>query len=354
MKKNNNRHAVILAGGSGTRFWPLSRKAKPKQFLSLLNEQTLFQQTLERIRPLVPVNNIWIVSGDPFAREIAIQAKPFAVPSANILLEPVGRNTAPAIAWAAAKIFRRDPEAVMAVLPADHVITNPRRFRCCLNTAFQTAQGQSLVTLGIPPTRPETGYGYIMAQPDRRGGKASWIVRRFTEKPSLAKARQFLKTKRHYWNSGMFVWRADQILTEFSIHLPVVYEKVFNRPDRHVRKAWPHFPSISVDYAILEKADNVAMVLAEGIGWTDLGSWEALYELLPKDPDGNVMSGEVVALASQRTYVHGGVRPVAVVGVSDLVIVDTPDALLICRRDLTQGVREVVASLKARHADAFI
>lgn len=343
--KKNKQYAVILAGGSGTRFWPLSRRDKPKQFLPLWQGHSLFQATLDRIKGVIPTENIVVVSGQCLARPLAAAIKGRGIPSANVLLEPEGKNTGPAICWAAAKIFGRDKEATMVVLPADHVVKFQRVFKSCLTWAFAVAQEQYLVTLGIPPTRPETGYGYIKVRPAQSSGKKSFIVEKFTEKPDLAKAKKFLASGQYFWNSGMFIWRADQILTEFSIHLPAVYEKIFNHPDTRVRRAWSTLPNISVDYAILEKADQVAMVPAQGMGWSDVGSWESLHELLPKDKNGNIFKGHVIPVAVEDSLVYGDDRPIAVVGVKDVVIVDTPDALLVCRRDQTQNVRDVVGRL---------
>lgn len=344
--KRSKRYAVILAGGSGTRFWPLSRRDKPKQFLPLWQGQSLFQATLDRIKGVIPTENIVVVSGQCLARPLAAAIKGRGIPSANVLLEPDGKNTAPAICWAAAKIFGRDKAAEMVVLPADHVVKFPRVFKSCLTWAFAVAQEQYLVTLGIPPTRPEIGYGYIKVRSALASGKKNFLVDKFTEKPDLIKARKFLASGRYFWNSGMFVWRADQILTEFSIHLPAVYEKIFNHSDSQVRRAWSTLPNISIDYAILEKAEHVAMVPAQGMGWSDVGSWESLHELLPKDKQGNVFKGRVIPIAARDSLVYGGDRPVAVVGLKDVVIVDTADALLVCRREKTQNVRDVVARLK--------
>ncbi len=339
--KNSNVHVVILAGGSGTRFWPLSRKDKPKQFLQIVGTKTLFQQTLERIKPLVGKQNIWIVTNQDFLPYIKSQSKGM-IASQQILSEPSGKNTAPAIAWAASRIHQKDKNAVMVILPSDHLIQNPKAFVKHIEEAEVLARSNYLVTLGIVPTRPETGYGYLKT---KSLGKI-FRVEKFTEKPSLEKAKQFIRTKKYYWNSGMFVWRVEVILAEFEKYLPQIYQAFSGKCDNaSIRRLWNRLPSISIDYGILEKASRVAAIPAGDMGWSDLGSWEALFEVLPKDQNKNVFKGQTATLECKNTLIMSGHRMVAAIGLENFVIVDTPDALLICPKDKTQLVRQIASQL---------
>ncbi len=349
----NNLYAVILAGGSGTRFWPLSRRANPKQFLNVTGQGTLLAETLKRIQPLVSGQNIMIVTGALYRKEIARQIIPFGIPKANVLLEPQGKNTAPAILWAATRIHQLNPDAVIAVLPADHLILNPKNFLNVLQQAVKLAQENYLVTLGIVPTRPETGYGYL--ETVKQGGVLK--VKRFTEKPSLLKAKQFIKNKNYFcsknknyfWNSGMFIWKTAVILEEFRKYLPEVHQ-ILGKDYRQksIKKVWASLPSISIDYGILEKAKNVVAVAARDIGWSDLGSWESLMVVLPKDKNGNMIKGDVLERNCKNSLLWGEKRLVAAMGLDNLIVIDTPDALLISRRDLSQDVREIVTLLQRK------
>lgn len=352
MSFHRNTYAVILAGGSGTRFWPLSRPQKPKQFLNIVSEKTLFQKTLERILLVIPAERIYIVTGVSYKRIVRQQSRPYKIPSRNILLEPSGKNTAPAICWAAAKLFRKNPEAALAVFPADHLILNPRALCRHLKEAFALAEQQYLVTMGIVPRRPETGYGYMKCRKQRRGKTTLWAVEKFVEKPDIKTARQYLKEKTYFWNSGIFVWRADNILTEYAACLPDVYNTVFNQPDSFVLANWSRLPHISVDYAILEKAENVVSVPAADMGWSDVGSWEALYDVLPRDKRGNHISGEAVERDCRNVFIRAEGCPVAAIGLEDIVIVSTRDAVLVCRREESQKVRAVAEVFKQQGAGA--
>jgi len=346
---NKNLYAVILAGGSGTRFWPLSRKSRPKQFLSLEGRQSLLKQTLQRISKKVPGQQILIVTNKDYSAPIIQQARVFKIPKKNILLEPSGKNTAPAICWVANEIYHRNQTAVMAVLPSDHLILNQQAFFKHWQRGVRLAQDGHLVTLGIVPTHPETGYGYLKTRRIRIKGKMVWQVERFTEKPILSKARQFLRSKRYFWNSGMFFWRCEVILAEFQKYLPKVYRLFQGRSDlSSLRKIWPKLPSISVDYGILEKAKDVVTIPAVDMGWSDLGSWASLYEALPKDQRGNIFQGDVVDYDSHGTLVFGDRRLITTVGLQDLIVVDTDDALLVCHRDHSQRIKDVVERLKSQ------
>jgi mannose-1-phosphate guanylyltransferase/mannose-6-phosphate isomerase len=345
MSSRPNLYFVILAGGSGTRFWPSSRAALPKQFLALTAEHSLLQETLKRIQSKTKGERIFIVTNKRFKKIVARQTKPFKVPSNNILLEPSGKNTAPAIAWAASLIHRRDPGAVMVVLPSDHLIAHKANYLKTLDQAARLAGENYLVTLGIVPTRPETGYGYIKG---RKTGSV-YEVERFVEKPPLAKAREYLKTKKYYWNSGMFIWKTAAILNEFKTYLPEIYKAFAAAPgQRSVEKFWGKLEGISIDYGIMEKAKRVAVVPAVNIGWSDVGSWEALWEVSVKNKEGNAFKGDVVTDATQNTLVIADKRLIALVGLDDMVVVDTPDVLLVCRKSQSQSVKNIVEALKAR------
>jgi len=347
MKKHKNLYAVILAGGMGTRFWPVSRKSNPKQFLNITGKGTLFQETLARIKPKVSGSHIFIVTNNAYQKAIERQIIRFKIPKANILLEPKGKNTAPAICWAAAKIHKINSNAVMAILPSDHLILNQAKFQKVLGDAVRLAEKNFLVTLGIIPTRPETGYGYLKTVKTKAGGRPLVRVQQFMEKPSLPKAKQFLKRKNYYWNSGMFIWRSSIILQEFKKYLPKIYRLIGHKVGpAHIKQVWHRLPNISIDYGILEKAKNVAAVPAFGINWSDLGSWESLTEILTKDNCGNMFKGDIVSVNCKDTLVWGNKKIIAPVGLNNMIIIDTPDALLVCRRDCSQAVKDVVSILQ--------
>lgn len=344
----NNFYVVILAGGSGTRFWPSSRSAFPKQFLSLVGEKSMLQETLARVQTKVSGDRVYIVTNKRFQKIIQKQTAAYKVPKANILLEPSGKNTAPAIAWAAAIINSRDPQAVMAVLPSDHLIANQKAYASTLDAAMALAKDNYLVTLGIVPTRPETGYGYIKGKKVKAAGKTLHEVEQFVEKPSLEKARHYLKSGQYFWNSGMFIWKSSTILEEFRVLLPdlhCAFTKGFSQ--KAVEKFWDSLTGISIDYGIMEKAKRVAVVPAD-IGWSDVGSWEALWEVSSKNVDGSVYKGDVVQHASKKNLVLGNKRLVALVGMEDTVVVDTDDVLLVCHKSQSQQVKMIVDMLKEK------
>ena len=345
-------HAVILAGGSGTRLWPLSRRQLPKQFLRIEGERSLLEATLDRLQPVVDAGNALIVTGAEHARGEAYQA----LHDFQKLLEPVGRNTAPAIALAAAWLSRNGEDPVLVVLPADHVIRDLPAFHEALHRAIAAAEDGALVTFGIRPTRPETGYGYIRAVTD---GSTVVPVERFTEKPDQETAEGFLADGNYWWNSGMFVWKASSILAEVERHLPEVHAVL-----QRIRVEWDgsdgdpqvaveaHFaamPSISIDYGVLERSDRVRLVPCD-IGWSDVGSWDAVHDLAVQDERGNALHGNALAIDCENTMLHGDRRLVAAVGVRDLCVVETADAILIAPRGQTQRVREVVDELSRRNA----
>jgi mannose-1-phosphate guanylyltransferase/mannose-6-phosphate isomerase len=348
----NNVYAVILAGGSGSRLWPLSRQHLPKQFLVLDGEGSLLQTTIERLSPLINASNVLIVTQEAHAKGEAYHALlPY-----QTLYEPAGRNTAPAIALAAAYLMTGGGDPVMVVLPADHIIKDEARFRAHLDTAIQAAQSGKLVTFGIQPTRADTGFGYIKAH--CADDAQVYDVERFTEKPDHATAERFLKEGGYYWNSGMFVWRASVILAEIQRYLPGVHQitqailaescagATFQQA---IEKHFAAMPSISIDYGVLEKSDHVSLIPCD-IGWNDVGSWQAVHEIADKNADGNALQGNVIAVDCKNSLIRAEKRLVAAIGVEDLCVIETADAVLISKSDQTQRVREVVDALQEKGA----
>src|SRR5579863_5226313 len=363
MSKRIDFRPVILAGGSGTRFWPRSRRARAKQVLALDGERSMIQQTVERLKPLAGLEHTWVITNEFLAHEIADQLK--GVPEGQIVQEPVARNTAPACGLAAFIIERQNPDAVLGVFPSDHVIADEPRFLKALQKGIQlAADGENMVVLGIEPTRPETGYGYIETG-DFAKDDAALHVRRFTEKPNLNRAQEFLAAGNYYWNSGMFLWSARTLANAVREHLPETapllesIAQAFGTPqfDQVFRELYPKCENISVDYAILEprsaKGEHLSNLycLPAEFSWNDLGSWASLYEYqhdtrLRGDPDGNVSdAGGHLAIEAGNNYVYCPKKFVALVGVENLVIVDTEDALLIAYREHSQDVGKIVKEL---------
>ncbi|HEY4530193.1 MAG TPA: mannose-1-phosphate guanylyltransferase/mannose-6-phosphate isomerase [Luteimonas sp.] len=341
---------VLLSGGSGTRLWPLSREAYPKQFLALAGERTLLQDTWLRVQPLAPLAPI-VVANEEHRFLAGEQLRQVGVDGAAIVLEPVGRNTAPAIAAAAMQAMAAGGDPLLLVLPSDHVVRDPRAFQEAVRAAMPAAEGGALLTFGIRPESPETGFGYIHAAQ----GEGVREVLRFVEKPDATTAQAYLDDGGYYWNSGMFLFRAARYLEELGRFRPDMLEAVgrsfkgaardgdFVRLDRD---AFAASPSDSIDYAVMERTDR-AMVLPVDIGWNDVGSWSALWAVSEQDAEGNARNGgDVVAVDSRGSYVWSR-RMVALVGVDDLVVVDTDDALLVASKDRVQQVKDVVAQLKA-------
>ncbi len=349
-------NAVILAGGTGSRLWPLSRQDLPKQFLTLEGSASLLQTTVNRLQPLISDRDVLVVTQETHAKGEAYHA---LLPYQS-LFEPMGRNTAPAIALAAAYLMRDGEDPIMVVLPADHVIKDEARFHLHLQTAIKAANAGKLVTFGIQPTRPDTGFGYIKAV--ARQDSDVHNVERFTEKPDLDTAERFLREGNYYWNSGMFVWRASAILAEIQQHLPVVHQILqlilteYQRSGLFQQAVAQHFaamPSISIDYGVLEKSDCVSLIPCD-IGWNDVGSWQAVHEISPQDANGNALQGNVIALGCQNSLIRAEKRLVAAIGIEDVCIIETADAVLIARNDQTQRVREVVDELQQRGATEHI
>jgi len=343
--------AVVLAGGSGTRLWPLSRKQLPKQFLRLQGEKTLLDETVHRLAPLIEPKDVIVVTGEEHAIGEAYNSlKPY-----QTILEPMGRNTAPAIAAAAVYLqqqsdFGEDP--IMVVLPADHIIKDQKAFQLALQQAIESAKHGHLVTFGIQPTRADTGFGYLKVEPLAENQLSAQRVTEFTEKPDQVTANSYLEAGGYYWNSGMFVWRTSTILNEIAAHLPelnkIVKEiclKLLSETGTLPIDLWQKMPNISIDYGVLEKSSNVRLVPCD-IGWSDVGSWDAVHEISTQDSSNNALQGRVIATKCKNSLIHSNHRLIAAVGVKDLCVIETPDAVLITNRGESQRVREIVDQLK--------
>ena len=349
---------VILSGGSGTRLWPLSREARPKQFLRLVNDHSLFQESVLRVRALSGSLAPLVVCNEAHRFLVAEQLRELGAPAQAIVLEPVGRNTAPAVAVAA--LLARESsgasdEAVLGVFPADHVIATRDAFVAAVGHAVAAAAQGRLVTFGVVPDRPETGYGYLLRGTDRSGWSE---LEQFVEKPDLATAQRYVASGRYLWNSGMFVCTADAYLAELGRHAPRILaaaeEAVAGATrDADFLRLGPAFvdcPSESIDYAVMEKTDRAAVVPLDA-GWNDVGSWSALHDVLAKDDAGNVLRGDVIATGCRNSYIAASGRTVAALGVHDVIIVETEDAVLVVARDDAQNVKQIVDQLAARKRD---
>ena len=353
-------HAVILAGGRGTRFWPRSRKKTPKQLLPFHGSASLLQETVVRLAPLIPPERIWILTNDILAPAIRRQLP--NVPRHQVIAEPVQRNTAPAIALAARLILQQDPSAVMGVFPSDHLIAQPKPFLQVLSRAVRAAQKDALVVLGLEPRWPETGYGYIEFPNGTKPGSAAAIpVKRFREKPDKTAAIRFVKAGHFFWNSGMFVWKARVIEAAIQRLLPKTAAALSTLPNyssrsfrARLRCAYPQCDDISIDYGVLEHAGNIVGFACKDFGWNDIGSWQAAYELGTRNLAGNVVRSPIEALDATGNYVDAAGKFVALVGVHDLVVVDTPDALLICPRSEAQKVSALVKALELAGWDSLL
>ena len=344
--------ALIMAGGRGERFWPKSRKNLPKQFLSLTDDgKTMIQLTVERILPLVDMQDIYIATNRDYKKLVREQLP--EIPEENILCEPVGRNTAPCIGLGAVHISRKYDDAVMLVLPSDHLIKYNTIFLNTLSDAAEVAeQGENLVTLGITPDYPETGYGYIKFNPNQTM-KRAFAVDRFVEKPDLETAKEYLATEQYLWNSGMFIWKVSTILHNMEKYLPETYaglqriqNAIATEDERSVlEQEFEAFHSESIDYGIMEKAQNI-YILSGSFGWGDVGSWLAVERIRQSNEFGNVITGNAVTVDTKNTIIEGDKKLIATVGIEDLIIVDTEDALLICEKDSAGNIKKVLENLK--------
>jgi len=358
-------YAVIMAGGGGTRLWPISRKETPKQLLPLLGRETLFQSTVARLEKLFPPERILVVTVEEQARVMREQVPD--IPNENYLIEPAPRGTASVVALAAAVLNKRDPKAMMAIQTADHHIRNQDLFQYLLRTAFSVAEKEYLVTLGITPTYPSTGYGYIQ-QGDALEGDYKYpvyAVKRFKEKPDEATAQKLLHSGDHSWNSGMFVWRVDIILNEIDRQMPELFKTVdaiassWNTPLKNevIKKLWYDLPSQTIDYGVMERAERVAVLPAGGLGWSDVGSWDSLFEVLLPDMNGNVASNaQHLGLDTHNSLVYSvdDQRLIVTIGMDNIVIVDAGDVLMVCKTDQSQKVKNVVEHLKKHNQEKFL
>ena len=348
-------YAVIMAGGTGTRFWPKSTSKHPKQFLKLFGKETMIQQTVHRLSPHINSENVLVVTNSDYVPFVERQLP--SVPAHQVVGEPVARNTAPCVAAAAAILHKIDPESTMVVLPADHRIEDRERFLNVLDGAAGLAdKSEALITIGIEPNRPETGYGYIQydsADESEAGDFSAYAVKNFTEKPDLEKAKSFVQSGDYVWNSGMFIWKTSAILKAFENYLPEIYELTRDLiqsdvTDEDVRKFYDACPSISVDYGIMEKAENVRVIPAE-FGWNDVGSWRSVHDLSDKDDQQNALEpADTVALNSRSNLVQSDSgKQVVLIGVENLAVVETEDAIMVLNLDHDQEVKQVVEQFKA-------
>jgi mannose-1-phosphate guanylyltransferase len=352
-----NYYAVIMAGGGGTRLWPLSRRDRPKQMLNLGSDRSLFQVAVDRLEGVFPPERILVMTVEE--QVPALQEQVPGIPGENFLLETMPRGTASVVGYAAAVLEQKHPGSVMAVLTADHIIGNLGLFRQLLEAAYQTAGEGYLVTLGLTPTYPATGYGYIKqgGALGKMAGLEVFEVEQFTEKPDLAEAERMLEAGTYSWNSGMFIWRTDVIREEISRQMPdlssqlALIKEAWDTAEREstIRRIWPQIQPQTIDFGIMENANQVAVIPAQDLRWNDVGSWEALFDLLPVDEEGNIcQGGEHISLGTSGTIIYNqdNPRPVVTIGANDLIIVDTGDILLVCSRDQAQQVREAVKTLR--------
>lgn len=363
---SEHNYAVIMAGGGGTRLWPISRKGKPKQLLPFLGQDTLFQGTVKRLENLFPPQRILVVTVEEQAREMRLQTP--QIPEENYIIEPSPRGTASVVGLAAAALHKRDKEASMAVLPADHFIRNRDLFHYLLNAAFDVAADGYLVTLGITPTHASTAYGYIQ-QGEALSGNYKYPVYKalsFQEKPDEQTAQALLRSGNYSWNSGMFIWRADTILAEIDHLLPdlsAALKKISaawgsDKPNSVLTEHWNALRNVTVDYGIMERAERVAALPAGGLGWSDVGMWSSLFEVLLPDMNGNIATNANFHLAyeTHNTLVYGGNndRLIVTIGVDDMVIVDAGDVLMVCKTDQAQKVKDVVEHLQKHRQEKYL
>jgi len=336
---------VIMAGGVGSRFWPRSRKSKPKQLLNIFGENSMIRETYRRISKTIPDENVFVITNKVQAELIASDLP--EIPKENIIAEPIGKNTAPCVAVSAKTIYNRSKDSVLVTLPADHLIKNEKEFNDLLKESARFAyEEKALVTFGITPTRPETGYGYINFE--NSDSDKIYKVKQFVEKPDLKTAQEYLKSGRYLWNSGMFIWRSDIILEEVKKYLPATYSLVSQLNDSNyssmIEEIYPKFESVSVDYGIMEKSERVYTMEGD-IGWSDVGSWESVYELSDKDKNGNTLVGDVMTLNSKNTYIYSEGKFTAALGIEDMVVINLEDSLLVCKRSEAQNVKKIVEYL---------
>lgn len=354
--------AVIMAGGRGTRFWPLSRQKKPKQFLPIVSEKTMLEESIERLSPLIPPSHIFTIANQEQTQYIQ---KLFSrIPKQNFLVEPLGKNTAPSLILATATIYLQNPQAVIAALPADHLIMDPSLFRSKLQAAASCAfQSSHLLTFGIPPSYPATGYGYIKFSPHHSlqvEGEKFYSVKEFKEKPDYKSARTFVKAGNYYWNSGMFIWKAELFAQKLKQYAPAFYvywENILSalkeKDSPRLFSLFQDIPSTSIDYALMEKAKGVLMNKGS-FGWSDVGAWSSLFDIWEKDHNVNVLRGKNIVMDSRNCLLYSPHKFTALVGVKDLIVVDTEDVLLVCHKNKDQKVKEVVEQIKKKGDSEYL
>jgi len=358
-------YAVIMAGGGGSRLWPVSRKRNPKQLLRLSGRQSLFQMAVNRLQGLFSINKIFVVTIQE--QVAALRTEVPQIPLENYIIEPLPRGTASVVGLAANHLFYKDDHAVMAVLTADHVIENVPLFQTILQCGSEVAKFDYLVTIGIEPTYPSTGYGYIEMGHNLEGmwGQRVAHIKRFVEKPNEENANLFIKNGGYLWNSGMFIWKASQIIKEFQNQMPVLAESLdviassigTHQYKEILEKIWEHITPQTIDYGIMEHASNVVVIPSQGLGWSDIGSWDSLIDIIEPDESGNIVLGdETILINTHNTIIkkNDSTRLLAAVGLNDIVIIDTEDALLVCKKGETQNVRHIVNMLKEKNLDKFL
>ena len=354
--------AVIMAGGVGTRFWPLSRKKKPKQFLPVISDQTMIEETVSRLLPLISPSHIYTIANQDQTQ--TIQKLLPSIPQENLLVEPMGKNTAPSLLLATAAVYLENPEAAVIALPADHLIKDTERFLKKLEAGAQAVlDGEHLVTFGIPPSYPATGYGYIQfSRSDSQdiSQEIFYPVQRFKEKPNLEQAKDFLDKGNNFWNSGMFIWQAKVFPEKLEQYAPDLYpywkkmvEALKEGDESMLFSIYQDIPSISIDYALMEKAKPVWMCVGD-FGWSDVGAWSSLSDIWTKDSHGNSLRGENIVLDSENCLLYSPDKLTALVGLRDLIVVDTEDTLLICRKDMDQKVKDIVETLKKKEKKEYL
>lgn len=352
---------LIMAGGAGTRLWPFSAKAQPKQFQKLVDNRSLFQMSISRLRPTFPYKDIFVATNQDYKNLVIKQAP--RILKENIILEPAKRDTAPCIALAMAKIFLKDPEATVAVLPSDHLIKKEKRLIQALNLAnkFLEKNPDYLVTLGIKPTYPATGYGYIRISNLRDRKSRIYQVKSFKEKPNFKKAQRYIKSKKYFWNSGIFIWKVRTVLKEFQKFQPSIYKRLIKirkdlgtkREKRTIEKEYPKMKKISIDYGIMEKARKV-VCLPVNLGWSDVGDWAALKDILSKEEE-NLIKGQHLGIDTQGSLIYGGKdKLIVTLGLKNIIIINTDKALLICSKNKAQEVKKIVEKLEKRKEKRYL
>ena len=348
-------YAVILAGGSGTRFWPLSRETWPKQMLKIVGEDTLLRQSVRRLEGFIPLEHVFVVTTEKLAQDIKTHLNVFSrnANQIKVIKEPCGRNTAPAIGLASIYVRKMDPEALMLVMPSDHLIKELTKFENDVRMAIEGAEKDYLVTFGIHPNKPETGYGYMKVKEEPVPGLTLKKLEKFVEKPDRETARSYLEEGNYLWNSGIFLWKVSKIIREFERYMPQLYrgleiigESLGTENERErIETVYSEIDSLSIDYGILEKSHDV-LTLPASFDWSDVGNWPALDDVLDHDSHGNIIRGNSIGLDNHNSIIFGSDRLLATIGLKDMVVVDTPDATFISPKDRTQEVRKVVEELK--------